>query len=390
MLHLVFHATHYTTSQTTAHQLLANENLDGSLAERRTRRENRQLPKRYRDVLTGPPPPLPPTSPHMPAEATDAESITSPAPTVIPLPSLDFSAMSQGGGSLKSTRNEFGLFQQYDATRFPEHNPDGNLTCGNIKDYPAEGSLTCPINYYPYANESSFLLGEWYWNDGVKKSQSSFQNLIKIVGHPNFRPEDVAGQNWQKINRQLRGDHESLSTEEGDWEDAEGSGDWIQTPIKIQVPFHKTMLHPGAKEFEAGILHHRKLVSVIREKLTRPSTHPHLHFEPYKTFWQPNEHTEPVRVYGELYTSEAFVEAPRQLQGSPGEPGCDLPRLVAGLMFASDGTHLTTFSNNKLWPVYLAIGNESKYRRSKPSCEAFEHIAYFETVGCYSSTLTFI
>ena len=140
------------------------------------------------------------------------------------------------------------------------------------------------------------------------------------------------------------------------------------------------MLHPGAKEFDVGILHHRKLVSVIREKITQTSSHPHLHFEPYEMFWQPNEHIKPVRVHGELYTSEAFLETHRQLQESPGEPGCDLQRVVVGLMFASDGTHLTAFSDNKLWPVYLAIGNESKYRRSKPSCEAFEHIAYFETV----------
>jgi len=49
-------------------------------------------------------------------------------------------------------------------------------------------------------------------------------------------------------------------------------------------------------------------------------------------------------------------------------------------MFASDGTQLTAFSNAKLWPLYLGIGNESKYRRTKPSCRAFEHIAYFETV----------
>ena len=63
-------------------------------------------------------------------------------------------------------------------------------------------------------------------------------------------------------------------------------------------------------------------------------------------------------------SSEAFIEAHRDLQDSP---GCHLPRIIVGLMFASDGTHLTAFSNAKLWPLYLAIGNESKYRRSKPS-----------------------
>ena len=140
------------------------------------------------------------------------------------------------------------------------------------------------------------------------------------------------------------------------------------------------MLHRGQKEFDAGTLHHRKLVSVIREKITRPAVHPHLHFEPYKFFWQPTDTVEPVRVHGELYTSDAFLETHHNLQGSPGEPGCDLPRVVLGLMFASDGTQLTSFSNAKLWPVYLVIGNESKDRRSKPSCHVFEHIAYLETV----------
>lgn len=369
--------------------LLAHENLHGSIAERKQRRENRQLPKRYRDVLPDPPAALPPVSPHVPAEFTGAGLVMSPAPTlltaVLPPPPHHSSAMSQGRKSSESARNIFGLFRQYHATCFPEHDPDGNLTSDDLVDSPENSSSTHPMDYYPYANETSFLLGEWYWNDGVKKSQSSFRNLIKIVGHPDFRPEDVAGQNWQKLNAQLIhgqvSESGSRTTLEGSWEDEEGDAGWIQTPIKIQIPFHKTMLHPGVKEFTAGLLHHRKLVSVIREKIMRPSCYPHLHFEPYEMFWQPNEQAEPVRVHGELYTSAAFIEAHRELQESPGELGCNLQRVVLGLMFASDTTHLTTFSDNKLWPVYLAIGNESKYRRSKPSCEAFEHVAYFETVS---------
>jgi hypothetical protein len=232
------------------------------------------------------------------------------------------------------------------------------------------------------------LLGEWYWNDGVQKSQSSFQNLLKIVGHPEFRPEDVAGLNWQSIDAQLSGDRRVDSLDdEGIWQDEGVDGDWVETPIKIKVPFHMRMLHPGEKAFDAGNLHHRKLVSVIREKITRSSTHPHLHFEPYGLYWQPKESSEPVRVHGELYTSEAFIEAHDDLQRATREPGCDLASVVVGLMFASDGTQLANFSNAKLSPVYLGIGNESKDRRSKPSCQAFEHIAYFETVSIDISSL---
>ena len=105
-------------------------------------------------------------------------------------------------------------------------------------------------------------------------------------------------------------------------------GDLVETLIKFKVPFHKCMLHPGEKVFDAGNLHHRKLVSVIRKKVTRSSTHPHLHFEPYGLYWQPKEYSELVRVHGELYTSEAFFEAHHNLQRATKEPGCDLARVI--------------------------------------------------------------
>ena len=347
-----------------------HEDLDESLAQRRTRREFRQLPKRYRDVAPEPPVPLPP--PYLHLQATSPTRAEPHAPCSLSQPPSSPPA-SLVRKILKSSRNMFGIFRQYHATRFPDHDPSENITLSDL-------SISCSTsdlahNYSPYPNQNSYLLGDWYWNDGEKKSQSSFQNLIRIVGHPDFHPEDVAGMDWRRIDAQLSGDR---SNKEDDWEDDEG---WVETPIKISAPFHGRQARPGPKEFSAGILHHRKLIPLIRERITRPSVHPHLHFEPYELFWQPNDTPEPVRVHGELYTSEAFVEAHGKLQDSPPEPGCDLPRVVLGLMFASDGTHLTSFSTAKLWPVYLTIGNESKDRRSKASCKAFEHVAYLETAS---------
>ena len=79
--------------------------------------------------------------------------------------------------------------------------------------------------------------------------------------------------------------------------------------------------------------------------------------------WRPNESPEPIRVNGELYTSEASIEAHRELQDSPGEPG--LPRVVVlGLMFASDGM----------------TSRLSTMPRSKLSCHAFEPIDYLANV----------
>jgi hypothetical protein len=380
----VHHSLTYSIFQSAMAIAMDYEDLDRSLAQRRGRREHRQLPKRYRDVLPEPPAALPPAS-----VLTGAQIVTVTSPPITAAPALPRAlspVLSPVRKILKSARNIFGLFRQYHGTSFPDHDPNENIVSDDLIDSSPD---THPVEtYHPYPNQSSFLLGEWYWNDGVQKSQSSFQNLLKIVGHPEFRPEDVAGLNWQSIDAQLSGDRRGDSLDdEGSWQDERVDGDWVKTPIRIRVPFHKRMLHPGEKVFDAGNLHHRKLVSVIKEKITRSSTHPHLHFDPYGLYWQPKESSEPVRVHGELYTSEAFIEAHEDLQRATREPGCDLARVVVGLMFASDGTQLANFSNAKLSPVYLGIGNESKDRRSKPSCQAFEHIAYFETVSIEISSL---
>ena len=104
------------------------------------------------------------------------------------------------------------------------------------------------------------------------------------------------------------------------------------------------------------------------------------HYQPYNLFWQRKESPTPINVYGELYTLEAFLEAHRNLQQSPPEPGCDCERVVIALMFWSDTTQLTSFGNVKLWPCYMFFGNKSKYRRCKPSCCLCNHVAYFNHV----------
>ena len=91
-----------------------------------------------------------------------------------------------------------------------------------------------------------------------------------------------------------------------------------------------------------------------------------------------------MNIHGELYMSEAFLQTHKDLQQSPPELGCDLECVVVALMFWSDATQLTTFSNAKLWPCYMFFGNKSKYRRCKPSCCLCSHIAYFNHICTYS------
>lgn len=360
----------------------------------------RILPKRFRDTLPEPPPSFLPQS-HVELDPLEVIDATLPDPP-LPLessngqsPTMLASMRSQFRKLLRSPRNVFGLSRQYTTEEPPSHDPEEILTLNDLCSFPPAANLVRPSTfpssssatqtnnpYAPYPNLSSFRLGEWYWNDGVQKSRESFRNLTQIVGDPGYRPDDVAGTNWAHIDACLGSD----SHGEEEWED-EG---WHSTPITISIPFHQRTDDPGPRDFLAGNLHHRSLVSVIREKLANTDDDREFHYEPYELNWKPGVWDE-VRVQGELYTSPAFLEAHEAMQSMPGEPRCDLPRVIVALMFWSDATHLTSFGNAKLWPLYLFFGNESKYRRCTPSYHLCNHVAYFEAVrdgpSIFSSTI---
>jgi hypothetical protein len=282
----------------------------------------------------------------------------------------------------RTQRNNFGLYREYTSEAPPSHDPEDNATSQDISDEVNENDLPdhSPESYYPYPNYNAFRLGDWYWNGGPQKSQASFKDLLDIVGDPQFSPDDIRDVQWGKLNDALASDSEWIDDDE-----VKQAG-WEKTPITILVPFQRhrnsdSDTNPSSREYVLGNFYHRSLVSVIREKLSNPDDVEHFHYEPYAFKWQPGSSPDPVDVYGELYSSKAFIDAHEALQNSPPEPNCRLSRHVVALMFCSDSTHLTSFGDAKLWPIYLYFGNESKYRRCKPSCHLGNHVAYLQTVG---------
>lgn len=280
---------------------------------------------------------------------------------------------------LRTPRNVFGLVRQYFARHFPEHDPDELVTSEELSDVPtAVGAAPEAIpSYYPYPNKWCFLLGKWFWDRGNQKSRNDFKELVDIVGDPSYDPKQVGGANWAKIDRQLGGNNYDKYNE---WEDKEEEdAGWNNTPISIEVPFTNRAIHPGTKQFTVPNFYHRSLVDVIQEKMANPVHDRTFHYEPYELRFD-SGHLPETRVHGELYTSPAFIQAHNNLQASPAEPGCDRPRVVLGLMFSSDSTHLTSFGSASIWPLYCYFGNESKYRRCKPTEGLCSHIAYFQKV----------
>lgn len=356
-----------------------------SLAERRPRRNNRQLPKRYRDIVAEPELNLPPPN-------SIASTSTLPPSNLAPdlsnngvSQSTDANTHSSSSRIRKvfcTSRNIFGLVRKYVAEKLPTFDPDEHTKLEDLSSVCKPSILPNQSHdtrsFFPYPNENSFRLGHWYWNGGVQKSQESFRELLDIVGDLDFESSDVRHTNWNKINAALAS-NELESADQNEWEDVDAG--WRKTPIKVSVPFHRRTADPGPREYVGADLYHRSLVDVIKEKVTDSHNAPRMHLDPYELLWKPVSRNKEVRVHGELYTSTAFLKAHNELQDSPGEPGCDLPRIVIGLMFSSDATHLTSFGQSKLWPCYLYVGNESKYRRCKPSSNLCSHVAYFQTVS---------
>ncbi|KIK22775.1 hypothetical protein PISMIDRAFT_11343 [Pisolithus microcarpus 441] len=279
----------------------------------------------------------------------------------------------------KSQINKFGLFRAYNTNTLPSYDPEDPYSVDNacvVNSNPETQDKVHMNPYFPYPNEGVLRLGDWYWNQGAQKSRESFKQLIDIVRDSSFSPAVVAHTSWDAINDQLG--HNQFDGNQPEW--LEEDHGWKCLSVMISVPFHSRVKDPGPKNYTVNGFYHHSLTSFIHEAVTNPAHVQHFHFVPYELWWWPAHRDHDVKVHGELFASTVFLEAHQELQDSPQEPGCDLPHVVAALMFWSDSTQLAQFGSAKLWPLYVFFGNESKYQRCQPSNHLCAHVAYFQVL----------
>ncbi len=184
--------------------------------------------------------------------------------------------------------------------------------------------------FFPYPNYSAFLLGEWYWGNGVQKTKDGFQKLVNIITGGGFNPADIQNIAWDSVNKLLGGSGDS----QGDrWLDKLDAG-WKTTTITLSIPFRQKKPDSDKRQRNSGNktkctptkllpytfppFHHRSIVDVLKEKMTNLHDFQHFHLEPFQLQWQYSDKpgVDPIRVYGELYTSPAFLEAHKEIQNT--------------------------------------------------------------------------
>ncbi|KAJ6599568.1 hypothetical protein B0H10DRAFT_2441233 [Mycena sp. CBHHK59/15] len=225
----------------------------------------------------------------------------------------------------------------------------------------------------PSTNTSTSLLMNWFNNGESGKAIGQLNSLVHdVLRHPKFDVDNLKDLDAGRANKQVD-------------DDAKAAFPLLQnfqhTSVDIEVPSGSRNISPHT--FSIPGLYYRSLVSVIKAAFADPLSR-YFHFAPFKLFHKVHSTAAQIRVFSELYNSDAFISEHDRLQRHgklpPDDPDCKREKVVAALMFWSDSTHLANFGAAKMWPIYMLFGNLSKYIWAKPSVGAEHHVAYIPTL----------
>jgi hypothetical protein len=219
-----------------------------------------------------------------------------------------------------------------------------------------------------------YRLMTWMNSGSHQKSQAEVTRLVRnVIQAEDFNPKELDGFSARRCLRALDNNGSQGTVTFPD--------DWVETDVSLDIPTKAKEVQDIS--FSVPGFHYRPLVAVIRAAFSDIQANA-FHLFPFKRLWKDPLDGREERIFDELYTSDSWLEAQDDLQRLPKEPGCSLERVIAGLMFFSDATHLANFGTAKAWPLYLYFGNLSKYVRSAPTSGACHLVGFLPSVSSFS------
>ena len=243
----------------------------------------------------------------------------------------------------------------------------------------AAPSLDTNKSYYtPFPTATHFRLIQWFYDGSPSKTLSALDDLVKnVLLAPDFKQDDLVG--FRAAREAERLDHSRHTSSRFSADDG-----WIESSVEITLPAEgvKHASEQLAPKFEVPGLVHRRLLHVIKAALHETLTK-HFHIFPYQEFWEPSPGSPPEHIYSELYTSDAFLAEYNKIRANCSglDSGAPLENVIVAITLWSDSTHLTSFGNASLWPIYLYVGNLSKYIQLKPTSNSAHHLVYIPKVS---------
>jgi hypothetical protein len=240
---------------------------------------------------------------------------------------------------------------------------------------PCSVEISADELFAPFSNPSAAILTAWHFSGSDKKSGAETERLASLQTHPAYNPADFRVKPFS-LSRETKRLDEFLQKKQGPFRTDYG---WHNSSIKIHLPKEGKRY---ASESDApqmtidGVWHH-DLVDVITNAF-ESDTSLSFNMTPFSQRWKVNE--KDIDVFSEAYSSPEMLQAHKEVNALPREPGDTMEHVVASLMIWSDSTQLTNFGNASMWPFYLYFGNQSKYARGKPTAAACHHLAYIPKV----------
>jgi hypothetical protein len=359
---------------------------------------SRRLPARFRDAL---PTSVMPVHLIQQSGARDqqlqrAEDTTEPTLPPDPGPQRDTGIEDTADSEnpprtrMVTNANSFGVFREYFTTSSHHpRNPDAFADVSTATIAPQPQSIGSGLTIVTSAesehdplvdskNRSEDLLLAWMTVDSGNTPAGMNHLVHNVIRHPDFTPSDLENFNAvtavRKFGREYLPSPGSLKAGDG----------WKEGSVRIRVPCTGVrQKESNAPEFVINGVLYRDVVEVITAELKDPDSFSNIHTTPYEEWWRPSPGEDPVRVYSEIYNSDAMLQADKKMQDdleTMHGPESALETFIVSALLYSDSTHLASFGSASLWPVYLFLGNVSKYIRSKPTSFSAHHIAYIPTV----------
>ena len=297
---------------------------------------------------------------------------------------------------IETEEDSMGLFQCY--TVFPSTDPDQYLTIHHVSDAPTfvkdtdshynpltvfgpqamqsiESSTSAVTpSFTPFLNHSVSKLMNWFYQSSTKTLADLNSLVHGVILHSDFRSSDLENFSATRESRRL----EKSSLPDSDLPYLKND-DWKEAVINVPLPLVQTRYNNenDAHTLEVKFVH-RRLCEVIKSGIQDVASSRNFHWRGFKQFWRPSDSEPEQRVYGEVYTSDVFLEMESRL---PDIEGCALEKAIVPLIIYSDSTHLASFGTASLWPIYIWFGNISKYIRLRASSFSAHHLAYLPPVS---------
>jgi hypothetical protein len=217
---------------------------------------------------------------------------------------------------------------------------------------------------------TTYRLMSWMHSGSSLVSETKVSHLVRdVILAEDFDRTDLENFSVKRALQELDGGESGRRVTFPD--------DWIQTSVTIDIPTRSR--EDGPQPYTIPGFHYWPLVEVIRAAFADVQARA-FHILPFQRLWKDPLDGHQERIYDELYTSDAWLEAQDGLQRLLKEPGCSLEHVIAGLMFFSDATHLANFGTAKAWPLYMYFGNLTKYVRLSPQSGACHLVGFLPSV----------